>query len=74
MVLRFLGKDPDSLQGQSPTVWDNGDTYVVQGFRITDPSLLTDVGEIPPHEAVVEIPKRMLQFFPEVNGGGRAER
>jgi hypothetical protein len=28
------------------------------------------VGEIPAHETVVRIPKRMMPFFPEVSGGG----
>jgi hypothetical protein len=26
MALRFLGKDPDSEHGSSPTVWEDGDT------------------------------------------------
>lgn len=36
MALRFLGKDPDSPNGDSPSVWDDGDWYVVQGWRVTD--------------------------------------
>lgn len=70
MTLRFLGKDPDSPVNNSPTVWDNGDTYVIQGYRIVDPATLAEVGEIPGHETVLEIPKRMLKFFPEVTGAG----
>lgn len=26
--------------------------------------------DIPEHETVVEFPKRMMRFFPEVNGSG----
>jgi hypothetical protein len=72
MALRFLGKDPDSDQGQSPTVWEDGDSYVVQGWRITDAATLAEVGEVPAHEAVVRIPKRLMPVFPEVSGGGRS--
>jgi hypothetical protein len=31
MALTFLGKDPDSPAGDSPTIWDNGDSYIIQG-------------------------------------------
>jgi hypothetical protein len=71
--MRFLGKDPDSPEGKSPTVWDDGDDYVLQGFRITDAATMGKVGEVPPHEAVIRFPKRMMRFFPEVNGGGAAD-
>ncbi len=70
MTLRFLGKDPESDHGQSPAVWADGDCYVLQGWRITDEATLAEVGDVPPHETVLRIPKRMLQFFPEVTGGG----
>jgi hypothetical protein len=69
MALRFLGKDPDSQNGQSPTVWDDGDSYVVQGWRITDAETLAGVGDVPEHETVIRIPKRLMPVFPEVNGG-----
>lgn len=69
MALRFLGKDPDSQQDNSPTIYDNGDTYVIQGWRITDGATVAELGDIPEHEAVIEIPKRMMTFFPEVSGG-----
>ncbi len=72
MALRFLGKDTASQGGQSPTVWDDGDSYVVQGWRITDAATLADIGEIPEHETVIRIPKRLMPVFPEVNGGSGA--
>jgi transcriptional regulator with XRE-family HTH domain len=72
-IMRFLGKDPDSPEGKSPTVWDDGDDYVLQGFRITDAVTMGEVGEVPPHEAVIRFPKRMMRFFPEVNGAGTAD-
>jgi len=73
MALRFLGKDPQSPVNDSPTIYDNGDTYVIQGWKITDATVIAALGQLPEHETVVEIPKRMMQFFPEVNGGGRAD-
>lgn len=71
MTLRFLGKDPESPGNDSPTIWDRGDAYVIQGWRITDQATLGEIGDIPPHETVLAIPKRMMQFFPEVTDGGQ---
>jgi len=47
MTLRFLGKDPNSQGGQSPTVWDDGDSYVVQGWRITEAATLAEIATSP---------------------------
>ncbi|WP_326634571.1 hypothetical protein OIE67_51890 [Nonomuraea fuscirosea] len=67
MMLRFLGKDPDSPSGGSPTLWQDQDTgdLIVQGYTLTDPVAVAEVGDIPSGEAVVRIPLRMLQFLPE---------
>jgi hypothetical protein len=70
MALRFLGKDPGSEFNNSPTIWDDGDGYVIQGWRVTDPADLAEIGDVPAHETLVRIPKRMMPFFPEVNAGG----
>lgn len=67
--MKFLGKDPNSGNGESPTLWDDGDNLVVQGWRITEPADLAEIGDVPAHETVVRIPKRMLKFLPEVTGG-----
>lgn len=72
-TLRLLGKDPGSDGGQSPTVWEAGDCYVVQGWHLP-PELLTQVGQIPAGEGVVLIPKRLMPVFPEVDGGAVAPR
>ncbi|WP_144124116.1 hypothetical protein [Catellatospora sichuanensis] len=72
MSLTFLGKDPDSPGNDSPTIWDDGDSYVIQGWRITDSAELAEIGDIPAHETVLRIPKRMMQFFPEVKSSGGA--
>ncbi|MEV4513816.1 hypothetical protein AB0K00_33275 [Dactylosporangium sp. NPDC049525] len=70
MALVFLGKDPESMQGQSPTVYydDERDTYIVQSWKVTEPERLAQL-DLPDHETVIELPRRMMQFFPEVNVG-----
>jgi hypothetical protein len=71
MTLHRLGKDPESPDGKSPTVYldDETDNYVLQGWKILDPDRLAQM-DIPEHETVIEFPRRMMQFFPEVNSGG----
>ncbi|GAA1673359.1 hypothetical protein [Fodinicola feengrottensis] len=65
MKLTFVGKDPNSNPSGSPTVYKTDrDTWVVQGWVITDPEALAEMG-IPEGESAVEIPDRMLQFFPQ---------
>ncbi|MGH3683062.1 MAG: hypothetical protein ACRDT2_22775 [Natronosporangium sp.] len=68
MALRLLGRDPASGNNQSPTVWEDGDAYVIQGWRITSPTVLAEIGDIPADETVLRLPKRMMRFFPEVGG------
>ncbi|GGZ21563.1 hypothetical protein GCM10010387_13300 [Streptomyces inusitatus] len=64
MALRMLGKDPNSPDGNSPTVYvdDEADRYLVQGFKVLDEERLGQMN-IPEHETVVEIPRYMVQFF-----------
>ncbi|MGR4850157.1 hypothetical protein [Streptomyces sp. LARHCF252] len=71
MALVKLGQDPESPDGKSPTVYldDQTGNYVLQGWRITDPERLAQM-DIPGHETVIEFPRRMMQFFPEVSDGG----
>lgn len=67
MRVRLLGKDPDSQEGQSPTLFatDRTDrrTYIAQGWVVTDPQALADVGPVPPGEAIIEIPEDVLKFY-----------
>jgi hypothetical protein len=71
MALHMLGKDPNSDNGDSPTVYydDVTGNYLLQGWKVLDADRLAQMS-IPEHETVIEFPKRMMQFFPEVNGGG----
>jgi hypothetical protein len=67
MRARFLGKDPESQEGQSPTLFatDRTDrvTYIAQGWKVTDPQVLADVGEVPDHETLIEIPEDVLKMY-----------
>ena len=63
MRLTFIGKDPDSNPTGSPTVYrTDRETWVVQGWMVTDPDAVAQMN-IPGGEAAVEIPDRMIQFF-----------
>lgn len=69
MAIRKLGKDPESKSGGSPTVYldEEKDTYLVQGLKVEEEERLEQL-DLPEHETVVEIPRRMVQFFLEVQG------
>ncbi|MGH9299647.1 MAG: hypothetical protein ACRDZT_06995 [Acidimicrobiales bacterium] len=38
-------------------------TYIAQGWRVTDPQALADIGPIPGHETLIEIPEEVLKFY-----------
>lgn len=67
MRARFLGKDPQSQVDNSPTLFatDRADrvTYIAQGWKVTDPQVLADVGPVPDHETLIEIPEDVLKFY-----------
>ncbi|MFC4056184.1 hypothetical protein ACFOY4_41415 [Actinomadura syzygii] len=67
MHARFLGKDPDSQVGNSPTLFatDRTDrvTYIAQGWRVTDAQALADIGPVPEHETLIEIPEDVLKMY-----------
>jgi hypothetical protein len=69
MTLRFIGIDPTTGTGESPTVWvdDTTQELIIQGWKL-DPELEAQCADfevpghakgIPAHEAVVRIPARM---------------
>lgn len=58
MRLRFLGKD--SVSGDSPTLYaTDRDTYVVQGWRVTDSAVLAKL-KPPDDETCVEVPAALF--------------
>ena len=66
MHAKSLGKDPDSQVDNSPTLFatDRTDrvTYIAQGWKVTDPQVLADVGPVPDHETLIEIPSNLLDL------------
>jgi hypothetical protein len=64
---RFLGKDADSQVDNSPTLFatDRTDrvTYIAQGWKVTDPQVLADVGPVPDHETLIEVPEDVLRMY-----------
>jgi hypothetical protein len=66
MHVKFLGKDPESQVGNSPTLFatDRTDrkTFIVQGWIVNDPEALAELGDIPAGEAIIEIPADILRF------------
>lgn len=75
MSLRFIGKDPESPNNGSPTVWvdEEDGSIVIQGWRIIDERTMSEITApkpIPDHETVVRIPARMAAFLTEACGDG----
>lgn len=65
MKLTFLGKD--STPDDSPTLYaTDQDSYVVQGWIVTDPEILAR-HPLPDDEEIVEIPPALLAYL--VNDG-----
>ncbi len=64
MRLRFLGRR--SSPGNSPALWDtDAGQYVIQGFEL-DPDALAQVGDIPPGELVIRVPKELMRYLPDI--------
>jgi hypothetical protein len=38
-------------------------TYVLQGWKVTDPQALADVGPVPGNETLIEIPEEVLKMY-----------
>lgn len=58
MHLTFLGKD--SQPNQSPTLYaTDRDTYVVQGWIVTDPDIINRLA-VPDTDTIVEVPAKLL--------------
>lgn len=63
----FLAKIPSPPKVHPPTLFatDRTDrmTYIAQGWKVTDPQALADVGPVPDHETLIEIPEEVLKFY-----------
>ena len=61
MQLTFLGKD--SVPDQSPTLYaTDQETFVVQGWIVTDPTILAAV-TVADDETIVEVPAKLLRYL-----------
>lgn len=38
-------------------------TYIAQGWIVTDPEALAEIGPVPDGEAIIEIPEDVLEFY-----------
>ncbi|MEU6433807.1 hypothetical protein ACPCDX_23885 [Streptomyces koyangensis] len=65
MAIHLLCKDPASPNNNSPTLYydDETDTFLLQSWIVQDKSRLAGLG-VPPHETVVEFPKRLFAVLP----------
>jgi len=76
MDLRLLGKETQG--GGSPTLFDTSETmngkevYVIQGWKITDPATLAQL-DMPAHETVIAVPKKLMRYLPKDNLHGPAD-
>ncbi|MFF7216577.1 hypothetical protein ACFZAU_39615 [Streptomyces sp. NPDC008238] len=70
MALRFIGIDPDTGQGNCPTVWvdEERGEVVIRGWKVVDEAThaqVLETGPLPGHETVVRIPARMAAILKE---------
>lgn len=66
MRLRFVGTT--SSDGSCPTLYETDrETYVVQGYKVTDDGLLGRLRDLAPGEAFVEVPPGLLAFAPDAH-------
>ncbi|SCF80432.1 hypothetical protein GA0115259_102848 [Streptomyces sp. MnatMP-M17] len=80
MRLRFLGIIPNTGKDDSPTIWldeDSGD-LLIQSYRATEEEVKAcqEIGsipgqgtDVPDHEAIIRLPKAMIQYIPRPDGG-----
>ncbi|HCT79699.1 MAG TPA: hypothetical protein DGG94_12875 [Micromonosporaceae bacterium] len=60
MKLTFIRKTALSGDTNCPSLYrTDRDTFMVQGWRVSDPEALAQL-DIPPHETVVEVPADVL--------------
>ncbi|MGH3852527.1 MAG: hypothetical protein ACRDR6_03325 [Pseudonocardiaceae bacterium] len=38
-------------------------TCIAQGWKVADPQALADIGPVPDHETLIEIPEEVLKFY-----------
>ena len=63
--MHLTRKHGDCDDGTCPAIWDTDDPQLVavQGAILTDPQARADLGEIPAHEQVVLLPRKILDSY-----------
>ena len=63
--MRITRKHGECSDGTCPAVYDTDDPEMVgvQGAILTDAQALSDIGEIPAHESVVLLPRRLFESY-----------
>ena len=63
--MRLTRKLSGCDDGTCPAIWDTDDPQLVavQGAILTDPQARVDLGEIPAHEQVVLLPRKILDGY-----------
>lgn len=63
--MRLTRKHGDCDDGTCPAIWDTDEPQLVavQGAILTDPQARADLGEIPAHEQVVLLPRKILDSY-----------
>jgi hypothetical protein len=64
MRLKHLGTDTGGTGCPALYATDRG-TFVVQGWRVTDPEAIADLIDLRENESYVEIPKTLLRYAEE---------
>lgn len=63
----FWEKTLNQSRESRPTLFatdrTNRKTYIAQGWVVTDPQSLAEVGPVPKGEAIIEIPEDVLKFY-----------
>lgn len=79
MALKFIAIDQETDRDNSPTLWldDATGDLIIQSYT-ADEATVTEAArvgsipghstEIPPHESMIRLPARMLQFLPRAKG------
>jgi hypothetical protein len=63
--MRLTRKHGDCDDGTCPAIWDTDDPQLVavQGAILADPQARADLGEIPAHEQVVLLSRKILDSY-----------
>jgi len=64
MRLRHIGTE-SNVTGCPALYATDRDTYVVQGWKVTDPEAIADLVDLRENETYVEIPKALLRHAEE---------